>query len=211
MKICKIRNNLYTRKLICMKVVGVYCFPYSFSKISTDFQNAATTHPFMNTKHMFCKVTIALPTVSCSLPLAKVSTFQSSINFSESTLNFHWKVMWSRRLRVFTKKSCEFHHLFLTFFNFEKLHVYVILHVDICFNEWQLCVFLKGCFILGNHGSQTVDILVSHSTRSRDEFVSLVPTFNFMSVAESKQAINRKNVQMFKGGKYLIPCAVFKI
>ena len=56
---------------------------------------------------------------------------------------------------------------------------------------------------VGNHGTQTVDILVSHSTRSKDHFVCLVPTFNFMSVAESKQAINVRKVQMFKTGDML--------
>lgn len=57
-------------------------------------------------------------------------------------------------------------------------------------------------FSLGNYGSHFVDILVRHSM-SGNEFVSLIPTFTFMSVPESKQAANKCKVEMFKRGMFM--------
>lgn len=57
---------------------------------------------------------------------------------------------------------------------------------------------------IGNEGSQFVDILVGHSTRTKDEYFTLLPTFTFMSVPECKQGVNRRKVLMFKKGEILI-------
>jgi len=51
---------------------------------------------------------------------------------------------------------------------------------------------------LGNHGSLSIEILVSHSMKNKEEFYSLVPTRLLMSIPESRQNINTKKVQMFK-------------
>uniref|UniRef100_A0A7M5VCU5 DNA-repair protein Xrcc1 N-terminal domain-containing protein n=1 Tax=Clytia hemisphaerica TaxID=252671 RepID=A0A7M5VCU5_9CNID len=50
---------------------------------------------------------------------------------------------------------------------------------------------------IGNSGSCYVDILVRHSLKGND-FKSLIPTFTFMSVPESKSGENKCKVEMFK-------------
>ncbi|XP_057294983.1 uncharacterized protein LOC130623513 [Hydractinia symbiolongicarpus] len=65
--------------------------------------------------------------------------------------------------------------------------------------EFQLEKAVCISFIdLGNYGSHSANILVSHSMRCQEEFVTLIPMFNFMSVQESKQGINKMKVMMFK-------------
>lgn len=65
--------------------------------------------------------------------------------------------------------------------------------------EFQLEKAVCISFIdLGNYGSHSANILVSHSMRCQEEFVTLIPMFNFMSVQESKQGINKTKVMMFK-------------
>ena len=60
-------------------------------------------------------------------------------------------------------------------------------------------ILIQNNYISGNYGSHLIEILVAHSTRSR-EFVTLIPSYMLMSVTESKQEINKKKVKMFRKG-----------
>ena len=57
------------------------------------------------------------------------------------------------------------------------------IEVELQFQKEVVISFLD----IGNHGSQSVDILVSHTSREKDKFECLIPTSNFMTVAQSKQ------------------------